>query len=62
MTRVDFEHELDLLLLDMVPSGADGPESSMLRKASIVGTRILALVDRYVEDARVSPAGRQAIR
>ena len=47
MSRSDLEAELNMILLSDVPGTDDGPNPSMIRKASSQAQRILRLIDRY---------------
>lgn len=48
LSRADVERELEDILTKGIPGGAEGPDASMLRKASTDVQRIMALFDRYV--------------
>ena len=48
MTRADFETELDSILTNGIPGTINGPDSTMLKKASTDARRIMALVDKYL--------------
>lgn len=48
MSRSDLKRELELILVEGVRGGPQGPDLTMLRKASTSVDRIMALVDRYV--------------